>query len=48
MESSERSPVARRSAGEWLFQRTTITIGVLIALSFDARSKWNADRPGKD
>jgi len=37
-----RSP--RRSAGEWLFQLTTITIGVLIALSFDAVLKWNADR----
>jgi len=34
----------RRSAGEWLFQLTTITIGVLIALSFDAVLRWNADR----
>jgi hypothetical protein len=44
MESSERSPVARRSAGEWLFQLTTITVGVLIALSFDALLGWSADR----
>jgi hypothetical protein len=44
MESSERSPVARRSAGEWLFQLTTITLGVLIALSFDALLRWNDDR----
>jgi len=44
MESSEQPRVARRSAGEWLFQLTTITIGVLIALSFDAVLKWNADR----
>jgi hypothetical protein len=35
---------ARLSAGEWLFQLTTITIGVLIALSFDALLRWNADR----
>jgi len=35
---------ARLSAGEWLFQLTTITIGVLIALSFDAALRWNADR----
>jgi len=44
MESSERLSVARRSAGEWLFQLATITIGVLIALSFDSLLKWNADR----
>jgi hypothetical protein len=35
---------ARLSAREWLFQLTTITIGVLIALSFDALLRWNADR----
>jgi hypothetical protein len=35
---------ARLSAGEWLFQLTTITIGVLIALSFDALLQCNADR----
>jgi len=44
MESSDQPRAARRSAGEWLFQLTTITIGVLIALSFDAVLKWNADR----
>ena len=44
MESSEQPPVARRSVGEWLFQLATITIGVLIALSFDSLLKWNADR----
>jgi hypothetical protein len=44
MEPSEQPRAARRSAGEWLFQLTTITIGVLIALSFDAVLKWNADR----
>jgi hypothetical protein len=38
------SPSARRSAGEWLFQLTTITIGVLIALSFDAVLRWSSDR----
>ena len=27
-----------------MFQLTTITLGVLIALSFDAALKWNADR----
>ena len=44
MESSEQPLVARRSVGEWLFQLATITIGVLIALSFDSLLKWNADR----
>src|SRR5262245_13550179 len=44
MESSEQPPVARRSLGEWLFQLATITIGVLIALSFDSLLKWNGDR----
>jgi hypothetical protein len=44
MESSEQPPVARRSVAEWLFQLATITIGVLIALSFDSLLKWNADR----
>ena len=44
MESSEQPPVARRSAGEWLFQLTTITLGVLIALSFDSLLRWNDDR----
>lgn len=43
MESSARPRVARW-LGEWLFQLTTITIGVLIALSFDALLKWNGDR----
>jgi hypothetical protein len=38
------SSSARRSAGEWLFQLTTITIGVLIALSFDAVLRWSSDR----
>jgi hypothetical protein len=42
--TTEQARTARRSAGEWLFQLTTITIGVLIALSFDAVLKWNADR----
>ena len=44
MESSGQPPVARRSVGEWLFQLATITIGVLIALSFDSLLTWNADR----
>jgi hypothetical protein len=44
VESSEQPRVARRSVGEWLFQLATITIGVLIALSFDSLLKWNADR----
>jgi len=44
MDSTDPPRSARRSAGEWLFQLTTITIGVLIALSFDALLKWNADR----
>ncbi len=44
METSEEPRAARRSTGEWLFQLTTITLGVLIALSFDAALKWNADR----
>jgi hypothetical protein len=44
METSEQPRAARRSTGEWLFQLTTITVGVLIALSFDAVLKWNADR----
>jgi hypothetical protein len=44
MESSEQPRAARRSAGEWLFQLTTITIGVLIALSFDAVLQWNSNR----
>jgi hypothetical protein len=44
MDPTDEPPKARRSAGEWLFQLTTITLGVLIALSFDAVLKWNADR----
>ena len=44
MESSEQPRAARRSVGEWLFQLATITIGVLIALSFDALLRWNDDR----
>jgi hypothetical protein len=44
MESSDQLRAARRSLAEWLFQLTTITIGVLIALSFDALLRWNADR----
>jgi hypothetical protein len=44
MEPTDQPPAARRSAGEWLFQLTTITIGVLIALSFDALLRWNDDR----
>jgi hypothetical protein len=43
MESSAQVP-ARRSSGEWLFQLTTITVGVLIALSFDAVLRWNSNR----
>ena len=43
METSARPRVVRW-VGEWLFQLTTITIGVLIALSFDALLKWNGDR----
>lgn len=35
---------AKRSTGEWLFQLTTITLGVLIALSFDAVINWSSDR----
>jgi hypothetical protein len=38
------SAAPKRSTGEWLFQLTTITLGVLIALSFDAVLGWNADR----
>jgi hypothetical protein len=44
MESSAQPPVSRRSVGEWLFQLTTITVGVLVALSFDALLKWNDER----
>ena len=44
MEPADQPQAARRSAGEWLFQLTTITIGVLIALSFDALLNWNGDR----
>jgi hypothetical protein len=44
MDPTEPPRTARRSTGEWLFQLTTITIGVLIALSFDAVLSWNADR----
>jgi hypothetical protein len=44
MDPTDPPRAARRSAGEWLFQLTTITIGVLIALSFDALLRWNADR----
>jgi hypothetical protein len=41
---TDAGSAGRRSAREWLFQLTTITVGVLIALSFDALLKWNADR----
>jgi hypothetical protein len=44
MDPTDPPRAARRSAGEWLFQLTTITVGVLIALSFDALLRWNADR----
>lgn len=44
MESSDQPRVARRWLVEWLFQLTTITIGVLIALSFDTLLRWSADR----
>jgi hypothetical protein len=44
MDPTEPPRAVRRSAGEWLFQFTTITIGVLIALSFDGLLRWNADR----
>jgi hypothetical protein len=44
MQSSDQPRAARRWLAEWLFQLTTITIGVLIALSFDALLRWNADR----
>jgi hypothetical protein len=44
MEAPAEPQPPRRSVGEWLFQLTTITIGVLIALSFDAVLQWNADR----
>jgi hypothetical protein len=44
MDATDPPRAARRSAGEWLFQLTTITVGVLIALSFDAVLRWNADR----
>jgi hypothetical protein len=44
MEASTTSQPPGRSIGEWLFQLTTITIGVLVALSFDAVLQWNSDR----
>jgi hypothetical protein len=44
MESADRPRAGRGWLAEWLFQLTTITIGVLIALSFDALLRWNADR----
>lgn len=44
METTDTPRAVRLSAREWLFQLTTITIGVLIALSFDALLRWNADR----
>ena len=44
MDATDPPRAARRSAGEWLFQLTTITVGVLIALSFDAVLRWSADR----
>jgi hypothetical protein len=44
MDPTDPPRAARRSAGEWFFQLTTITVGVLIALSFDAVLRWNADR----
>ncbi len=44
MGDSTEPRAPKRSTREWLFQLTTITIGVLIALSFDAVLKWNADR----
>jgi hypothetical protein len=44
MEAPVATPPPKRSIGEWLFQLTTITIGVLIALSFDAVLQWNANR----
>jgi len=44
MDPTDPPRAARRSAGEWLFQLTTITLGVLIALSFDALLHWNAER----
>lgn len=44
MEATEPARAARRSAGEWLFQFTTITVGVLIALSFDGLLRWNGNR----
>jgi hypothetical protein len=44
MDPTDPPRAAQRSAGEWLFQLTTITVGVLIALSFDAVLRWNADR----
>src|SRR5688500_17881452 len=37
-------PAPKRSAAGWLFQLTTITLGVLIALAFDAALRGNADR----
>jgi hypothetical protein len=44
MEASAATPPPKRSIAEWLFQLTTITIGVLIALSFDAVLQWNGNR----
>ena len=44
MDLTDPPRASRRSAGEWLFQFTTITVGVLIALSFDGFLGWNADR----
>src|SRR5919109_1037288 len=42
--ATSTTPRERTSAREFWFQLTTITIGVLIALSFDGVLKWNADR----
>jgi hypothetical protein len=44
MEPTSEPRPSRRSAGEWLFQLATITLGVLIALSFDALLEWRANR----
>lgn len=45
MEARVESPPSKRAVGEWLFQLTTITIGVLIAL--DAHVATFAERTAK-
>jgi hypothetical protein len=44
MEPTSEPRPPKRTVGEWLFQLATITLGVLIALSFDALLEWRANR----